>query len=606
MVNTRQIRLLPPELQNQIAAGEVVERPASVLKELVENALDAGATRVRVLIRDGGQSCIRVSDNGSGIPEDQLELAVTRHATSKLVALPDLNDIRSFGFRGEALPSIASVSRFRLASATRDGEGAVLEVLHGRILEQGRTAMPQGTEVEVSDLFANVPARLKFLKQPATETRKCADLFVRIALANPEVDFELQNGERTMHRFLAGEGLARRLSAIWPRQLVEDAHEVGLEDDAMRVHGLTGDPARAQARADRIIVYVNGRPVQDRTIMSAIREAYRGRILGKEYPQAVLFLDIPPDEVDVNVHPAKTEVRFQDEGAVFRIVRRAVANALEAGSVQAPIVDQPDHLTVVQSRPVLPVAPLHDASQAKSSVTSPAAQDTPPPAPRSDDNASYERQWPTKFASSTAAMQLFESHPEPAPEPPVQDSGRDEHIRYLGQFADTYLILAGPGEITLVDQHAAHERVLYHMLKAQGTRGDRRPLLMPLEIHLHPTQAALVQELWEHLNGLGFSLELNDGLRLLLHAVPALLAPAKAKEFIEDALADKAGTMEDLWAVMACKAAIKAGDTLTADEALALIESWQGLPDRNYCPHGRPVTVRWGVGDLEKLFKRRP
>jgi len=212
MAHPRQIRLLPPELQNQIAAGEVVERPSSVLKELVENALDAGASRIRVQIRDGGQSCIRVSDNGSGIPGEQLELAVTRHATSKLESLHDLNDIRSFGFRGEALPSIASVSRFRLASATRDGEGAVLEVLHGRVTGQGRSAMPAGTDVEVTDLFANVPARLKFLKQPATETRKCADLLVRIALANLSVDFELLNGERTMHRFLAGEDLPGALA----------------------------------------------------------------------------------------------------------------------------------------------------------------------------------------------------------------------------------------------------------------------------------------------------------------------------------------------------------------------------------------------------------
>ena len=603
MAPPRQIRLLPPELQNQIAAGEVVERPSSVLKELVENALDAGATRIRVQIRDGGQSCIRVSDNGSGIPGEQLELAVTRHATSKLESLHDLNDIRSFGFRGEALPSIASVSRFRLSSATRDGEGAVLEVLHGRVTGQGHSAMPAGTDVEVTDLFANVPARLKFLKQPSTETRKCADLLVRIALANLHVDFELLNGERTMHRFLAGEDLARRLGSIWPRELVESAHSVNLEDGPFSVHGLVGDPATAQARADRILVYVNNRPVQDRTIVSAIREAYRGRILGKEYPQAVLFLRLPPEEVDVNVHPAKTEVRFQDEGSVFRIVRRAVVQALEAGSVLAPLVEHPSQLSVSQVRPVLPVT-LHPPREAS-------------PAPPGNDITTHDRDWPAKFSSSAAAQRLFEEQPgyqnapetprqapSAAPEPePRQDPGA---IRYLGQFADTYLVLAGPDEITLIDQHAAHERVLFHMLRAQGSRGDRRPLLMPLEIPIHPAQAALAQEIWTQLDGLGFSLEFSGGQRLLLNAVPALLTPAKAREFIEDALSNKARTMEDLWAVMACKAAIKAGDVLTPDEALALIDSWQGLPDRNYCPHGRPVAQRWSTGDLEKLFKRRP
>lgn len=604
MANARQIRLLPPELQNQIAAGEVVERPASVLKELVENALDAGATRVRVMIRDGGQAYIRVSDNGCGIPESELELAVTRHATSKLATLQDLSDIRSFGFRGEALPSIASVSRFRLTSATHDGEGAALEVLHGRITGRAPAAVPRGTEIEILDLFANVPARLKFLKQPATETRKCADLFVRIALANPDIDFELLNGDRTVHRFLAGEGLARRLSAIWPRELVESAHDVDMADGSMSVSGLVGDPATAQARGDRILVYVNGRPVQDRTMISAVREAYRGRILGKEYPQAVLFLRLPPEDVDVNVHPAKTEVRFTDESAVFRLVRRAVTRALEGAVAQAP-PPEPARMSVAQPISVLPV---HAPSQSSGRMTATSAT------PDQSNESLYDRPCAPKFASTAAVRQLFET-PAPdlaAPEPPRPapalrpDSLPDPAaIQYLGQFADTYLILAGRDEIILIDQHACHERVLFHMLRASGTRGDRRPLLMPIEFPLHPSQATLVQEIWTELDGLGFSLELAPGPRLLLNAVPALLTPARAREFLDDALANKATTMEDLWAVMACKAAIKAGDTLTADEALSLIESWQSLPDRHFCPHGRPVSLRWGVGDLEKMFKRR-
>jgi DNA mismatch repair protein MutL len=599
MASDRRIRLLPPELQNQIAAGEVVERPASVLKELVENALDAGATRIRVLIRDGGQSCIRVSDNGNGIPEDELELAVTRHATSKLATIQDLNEIRSFGFRGEALPSIASVSRFRLTSATRDGEGAALEVLHGRIAGRGPAAVPRGTEVEVQELFSNVPARLKFLKQPATEARKCVDVLVRIALANPGVDFELLNGERTLHRFLAGEDLSRRLAVIWPRELVESAHRVEMADGPYAVSGLTGDPATAQARGDRMLVYVNGRPVQDRTMISAVREAYRGRILGKEYPQAVLFLRLPPDEVDVNVHPAKTEVRFQDEGAVFRLIRRAVSTALEMGADRALPVGDPARVSVIQTRALLPVP----AAQERESG---AMQ-----APRSPDVPLYDHVWPQKFSSSASVQQLFEPPPAErttpeAPASPVHDPRpQAESTRYLGQFADTYLILADSREITLVDQHAAHERVLFHMLRTSGSRGDRRPLLIPLEIPLHASQAALVQEIWAQLDGLGFSLELAGGPKVLMHAVPALLTPSQAREFLGDVLAEKARSMDDLWAVMACKAAIKAGDVLTADEALALIESWQALPDRHFCPHGRPVSQRWGVGDLEKLFKRR-
>lgn len=599
MVRGHKIRLLPPELQNQIAAGEVVERPASVLKELLENALDAGATRIRVQIRDGGQSWIKVSDNGTGIAADQLELAVTRHATSKLQSLKDLQEITSFGFRGEALPSIASVSRFRMASATADGEGHVLEVLHGRILRQDRTAMPRGTDVEVRDLFSNVPARLKFLKQPATETRKCSDLVVRIALANPHVDFELLSGERSAYRFLADQDLAQRLAVIWPGEVVESLHAVAYEDGFFRVSGLVGDPAVAQARPDRILVYVNSRPVQDKIMHSAIREAYKGRILGKEYPQAVIFLQLPPDEVDVNVHPAKTEVRFRDEGPVFRAVRRAVLRTLEHSLGQADRGDLAVPLSVGQAQAVLPA--MDDMLPGPAHVRIQQEQHGVP----------YDRPWPQKFASSAAAQQLFEppagDPPTPQRQAPPQEPAppATPGLRYLGQFARTYLILASEDGLTLVDQHAAHERVLFDMLRGQGARGERRPLLMPLEMPLHPSQSARAQEIWSELDGLGFSLELSPGPALLIGAVPPLLTPSKAREFLEDILTEKAVSMEDIWAVMACKAAIKAGDALTPDEALALIDSWQRLPDRDYCPHGRPVSVRWGQGDLEKLFKRR-
>ena len=596
MSHDQHIRLLPPELQNQIAAGEVVERPSSALKELVENALDAGATRIRVQIRDGGQSSIQVSDNGHGIAEDQLELAVTRHATSKLASVQDLQDIRSFGFRGEALPSIASVSRFRIASARRDGEGSVLEVLHGRIERQDKTAMPRGTQVEINDLFSNVPARLKFLKTPATESRKCAELVARIALANPHVDFEFLNAERSVHRFLAGQELAQRLAAIWPADVVESLHPLSYADGDLAIHGLVGDPAMAQARPDRILVYVNARPVQDKTMLAAVREAYRGRILGKEYPQAVIFLQIPPDEVDVNVHPAKTEVRFQDESAVFRAVRRAVLHVLERES---------HHVHPAEHAQPLVINQVHAALPAMEAAHLPERDET-----RVEHEPSLQdRSWPQKFASSTAAQKLFETaehayertaNPTPEPHAPTVPA-----VRYLGQFAQTYLILAASDEITLIDQHAAHERVLFNMLRAQGSRGDRNPLLMPIEIPLHPAQSALVQEIWTQLDALGFSLELAPGPRLLLGSVPALLTQTKAREFLQDILNEKATSLEDLWAVMACKAAIKAGDTLTPDEALALVDAWQRLPEKNFCPHGRPVALRWDVNELEKMFKRR-
>ncbi len=601
-----EIRLLPEDLQNQIAAGEVVERPASVLKELIENALDAAATRIHIQIRDGGQSLIKISDNGHGIAAEQLGLALTRHATSKLATLRDLHDIQSFGFRGEALPSIASVSRFRLSSAQVTGEGATLEVLHGKQIRRIQTAMPRGTEIEVNDLFTNIPARLKFLKQPATETRKCADIVLRMALANLHVEFEFLQADRTVFHFLAGQALADRLCAAWPEPILRDVSAIGMTTDGLRIDGLAGDPSTAQARPDRILLYVNKRPVQDKTMLSAVREAYRGRILGKEYPQALVFLEIPAAEVDVNVHPAKTEIRFQDESRVFRAVRRAVLASLDARASARAMPSDARQFAPDAPRPVQPITPL------------PLEHPIPPIQGARENVPAYAIHDEPKFAMTKNAESLFtpdasvqQPPSSPAPdevtsEPIPISRTEDTHFRYLGQIAATYLVLSTPRGLSLVDQHAAHERVIHDLLRQHGTRGERQPLLMPLEIHLHPSQTHVVQEVWNDLTGLGFSLELKTAQHLLAHAIPSLLSPGKAKEFLEDILATKPTSMDDLWATMACKSAIKAGDNLTADEALSLLEAWRKLPDRHYCPHGRPVEVSWSIPDLEKLFKRRP
>lgn len=601
MQGAQGIALLPPELQNQIAAGEVVERPASVLKELVENALDAGATQIRIHIRDGGQSFIQVSDNGSGIAPEQLELALTRHATSKLASVEDLQNIHSFGFRGEALPSIASVSRFRLTSSIKNGEGHILEVIHGRMVAKTATALPQGTDIEVRDLFANVPARLKFLKQPTTESRKCTEIVTRMALAHLDVDLEFLQGERQVFHFFKDQTLEQRLAVIWPGTIVQGLREFALHDGSYKVRGLAGDPATAQGRADRIFVYVNSRPVQDKIILSAVREAYRGRILGKEYPQAIIFLDLPADEIDVNVHPAKTEIRFQDERAIFRLVRGVIVRTLE------------------QDRQPAQRSFQEQEGQAVSVSTS-----QPSPAPWSElvsvAEKPHDYQHADKFSSTKKAQLLFTDVPNVvsaqgeksappqvslASSPSPRPSQTSWSGAYLGQFDSTYLLLTENNELVLLDQHAAHERVLFDILKNQSTRGDRQPLLVPLEISLHPSQSEVLQSLWNELRVLGFTLELSSPTCLSIQAIPPLLKPGAAKEFIEDITLGKARSMDDLWALMACRGAIKAGDKLTHDEALALVESWNELPHKDYCPHGRPVAIRWGVRDLEKLFKRR-
>jgi DNA mismatch repair protein MutL len=578
MTTERSIRILPPELQNQIAAGEVVERPSSVVKELVENSLDAGARTVRVAIDGGGRSLVRVTDDGFGIPAEQIELALTRHATSKIQGLGDLSAISSFGFRGEALPSIASVSRLRISSIPRGAaEGCSVEVEFGISHGPAPAAVSSGTEVEVRDLFANVPARLKFLKSPATETRRCQEVLQRFALAHPEVDFELGVGGRQALRFLRGQDLLLRLGLIWPEELTKSMRQVHARSEGLELTGLVGAPETAQLRPDRILLYVNRRPVLDRVLLRAVREGYSGRLLSREYPQAVLFLEIDPSTVDVNVHPAKSEVRFQDESAVFSLVRSGVMNAIGSQASEAALPRRDADLT----RPAwLP-------------LESPAA----PPMTSS-------------FAEEPARWELREtglpSPPDPAPpisrpevRPAVQSADGHE---YLGQVAETYLLLRSPGGLVIVDQHAAHERILYE----QFTKGPAAsaPLALPMEVPLHPSQREPLQRMWKQLHSLGFSLETPDQGTLLVRAVPGPLPPGQARELLLSALSGQSGDLEELWRMMACRSAVKAGEPLSDDEALSLIALWGECPRREHCPHGRPTTVTLAPRELERLFKR--
>ena len=671
----RHRRLLPPELRNQIAAGEVVERPASVLKELVENSLDADAAQIDVCLENGGQSLISVQDDGCGIPAADLELAVTRHATSKISSLSDLEHISSYGFRGEALPSIASVSRFSITSAITGPDGQAqahrVEVEHGVLTLSAPAALHRGTRVEVRDLFSNIPARLKFLKTPSTEFKRAQDWLARLALARPAVGLSLCSGEREALRFLPGQSLADRLGVLWPRLIVEALRPFDGTRHGIRVRGLAALPNVSQPRGDRMLFYVNGRSVTDKRLLAAVREAYKGRMTSRDYPQVALFVEMDPAEVDVNVHPAKSEVRFRDESAVFSAVLHAVQGALvtsfdvlDTPWTQAPVKaetkvggaadgagltaghesaqatprpqgfwgrldnppliqqqernDRPDEESSWQASVPESAA---TAKSAESWLASPAGEGAPFVEP---DAISGLAEAATAYAQASQSAGADSAYGReayvPAPPqgaaageqddpffPPVQERQplKVGQFAYLGQVALTYLVLRdASGALLLLDQHAAHERVLYARLRRGGFAGSGQLLALPLDMPLHPAETERFFELRPRLESLGFALEVSGGT-LRVTAMPPVLSRAEARDFLREALAGRKDDLADMFISMSCKGAIKAGQRLADDEAAGLLQQWLETPDREYCPHGRPCVLRWDGAELEKMFKRR-
>ena len=695
MSQSSHIRLLPPALRNQIAAGEVVERPASVVKELVENSLDAGARHIEVTLENGGQSLIRVQDDGAGIAAGELELAITRHATSKIASMDDLEHVRSYGFRGEALPSIASVSRFRMTSIPRDAGAQdtahCVTVEHGQLQAARPAALPRGTLVEVRDLFASVPARLKFLKSPATELKRAQEWLTRLALARTDVGFRFCAGEREVLRFLPGQTLLQRLEQLWPRLVTTALRPFDATRHGIRAHGMAALPEVSQQRGDRILLYVNGRSVTDRRLMAAVREAYKGRLTSRDYPQVVLFVELDPAEVDVNVHPAKSEVRFRDESAVFSAVLHAIQGALNTalgqvldqaeadlrqvsspGEPQEQYTLAPQQATpaprhprgfwgTVDSPPLLRQRPHSEDSPPESSwqicrpaqgglaeddapygpdsgSTAPAAPlpDATTPVPDTPEapaacSAPDARLTPEVFAPTPPpAAQVQErgpaASPAQAPFPAVPDSTSPESVQppdtslpgstaegcpciggltYLGQVALTYLVLRDEsGALLLLDQHAAHERVLYERLARGLFGGTGQCLALPLELDLHPAEEERLLELHQRLCSLGFALHATGG-RLVVHSIPPSLSRAEARDFLREALAGRRDDLSAMFISLSCKSAIKAGQRLTDDEAAGLVQQWLQTPQRQYCPHGRPAVLRWDAAALEHLFKRR-
>ncbi|MBT8762977.1 DNA mismatch repair endonuclease MutL [Desulfohalobiaceae bacterium Ax17] len=565
----------------------MVERPASVVKELIENSLDAQATRIIVKLEAGGQRLIQVQDNGHGITAQDLPLALTRHATSKLFSLNDLQAINSFGFRGEALPSIASVSHLTISSiSSEQKEGHFVEVMFGRIIDEGPAAIPSGTKVKVENLLANVPARLKFLKKQTTEHKKCTDIFYRLSLANLDTDFELFSGSRSNLRFFSGESLVSRLQKIWPKKIVDGLKPFALETEGLHIHGLAGSPDTAQGRSERIYFYVNNRPVTDKLLLSALRQAYKGTLLSREFPQAVLFIDLPPDEVDVNVHPAKAEVRFRDEQFIFSRIVKAVGQIF---ITSIPVPELPKSNISPDSRPkTVQHLPLSPATQQNRSAEQPIEP--------------FRSSEPEFVHDPVQDTYIQYSNFSGVSNAPLQSL--NEPI-YLGQIDKTYLLLKINNQFIILDQHAAHERILYEQNKRRGFKGVKKNLVLPIEIGLQPGEQKALTVNWPKLIQLGFVLEQVTPERVLIKAVPKDLNSGQAKEFLHTLLSREIDTLDQMWILMACRAAIKAGQELTNDEAMGLVDSWLACPNKDYCPHGRPVAIVLENRLLEKMFKRK-
>jgi DNA mismatch repair protein MutL len=573
------IRRLPSELVDRIAAGEVVERPSSALKELVENALDAGASAVTVRLSGGGIGLIEVIDDGCGMSREDMALALERHATSKLPG-DSIEQITSFGFRGEALPSIASVSRLALESRCSGADGWQIVIDHGRKSKEGPAALPQGTRVRVEQLFEKVPARRKFLRSPRAEYAASLDAVKRLAMARPDVAFTLEHdGRRVLS--LQPSTAPGRVAAILASEL--ERHGVGIDcvRDGLGLTGVVSLPTFNRGLADQQYLFVNSRPVKDRLLVGALRAAYRDLIARDRHPIAALFLSIPLDEVDVNVHPAKTEVRFRDSAAVRGLIVGGIRSALDVES----------HRSAAREQSAAPVVWT-------SSVSS--------PAPNVPDGVREER----------ALFTGIRVEPSGRAEPAAQPVESYPLGVARGQVAKTYIVAEAEDGLVIVDQHAAHERLVLERLRAARAGGavPRQDLLIPEVVELDEPDCDRLDSAAAELAGLGLEIERFGPTSVLVRSVPAALRGPDVAKLLSDLAAEIAELgsalslkerLDHVEATIACHGSVRAGRVLSVAEMNALLREMEVTPRSGQCNHGRPTWVKLAHGDIEKLFGRR-
>ena len=588
------IRPLPDLLVNQIAAGEVVERPAAALKELIENSIDAAATQIDVDVAGGGIKRVRVADDGAGIDREDLAFAVARHATSKIATPSDLEAIGTLGFRGEALASIAAVSRFAIASrASGKPHAWRLEVEGGTVQPVMPAALASGTTVTIEELFFNTPARRKFLRTEPTEWAHCEEAFTRLALAHPHVGFTLHHNGRPQQRLLAS-GRRARVDALLGASFAANAATVDAEAGGLAIEGLAVRPAYATQASGAQYLFVNGRFVRDRVLSHALREAYRDVLHHDRLPSYALWITIDPRRVDVNVHPQKTEVRFRDAGAIHQFVRHAVERALASTAREQPAVSAADRLglAAAQVPPLgLPRTTAGEAGRTQQSF----ALGTNEPSPF------YARLFGRSADAPTGS-----ALPETGDEHPLGFA--------LAQLHGIYILAQNRAGLVLVDMHAAHERVVYERLKSSvGTRVPVQPLLVPATFAAEPVDVAAAAEHADTLVQLGFELSVLGPSTLAVRGVPAPLADADAAALARSVLLEirefggsqaLASHADEILATMACHAAVRANRSLTGAEMNALLREMEATERAGQCNHGRPTWYQLTLADLDRLFMR--
>ena len=612
------IQQLSDDIANKIAAGEVIERPAAVAKELIENSIDAGADRITVRIEGGGHHLLSISDNGHGMHKDDLALALSRHATSKLKSADDLFSISSLGFRGEALPSISAVSEFEIASRTHDADGGfALRRMGNQDLGIQACSMAPGTKVSVRNLFWNVPARLKFLKSESSESGHITDMVQRMAISHPHIAFLLQVGDKTIHDLPQHDHLEQRIRAIFGKNLCEQLLPIEGHSDSTQVTGFASHPSQATARAKRQFIFLNGRFIKDKLIIAAIREAYRGFLEPRLHPPVFMHIDTDPSLIDVNVHPTKAEVRFRNDREIFKVVRNAIRSVLEENSGgfnmlhTAATPERPQQHSSsgdIVNRTVVKAADPDEPSiqerfipQTPLSAYAPSNTDSPTAVSESGSSYSTDsaQRDDTNDAEQNPAAQLY------ADDLPG--------IRKITQLNDMYLLIETSNGIRLVDQHALHEKAIYLCLDPDITDFEgsgRQELLIPKNIELTAAEVAGLEPILDTLTEHGIEAECFGPTTILLRAHPLALKKVNWQSFFED-MADngtKHKSIETLRKRIAhsasCRRAVKAGDKLSDAEQRNLVKLLYTLEHMEHCPHGRPTTLDLSWTELERRFQR--